>query len=290
MNKVINMLCCWLEDPEGPAFRAHLARVADYLWVAEDGMKMQGYNGSQLWDTAFAMQAALSSGLACEYPGVLRSAYAYLDASQVREDCAPPLRAFYRHISKGAWPFSTRDHGWPISDCTAEGLKAALLTLSAEEAAAARGEGEAEAAAEAVGSAALPFCGWRLERYEEAAATVTTGRRSRDLLVRADGSEALALSGWHDGHSWRYVASPLAIALVGEQASRFRGERLTRAEAAAYLDSCVAASRAGGAGAASVEAASAAQPMQSDDDSAGESAAASVRIGERARKRKRFDD
>ena len=34
----------------------HLARVPDYLWVAEDGMKMQGYNGSQLWDTAFAVQ------------------------------------------------------------------------------------------------------------------------------------------------------------------------------------------------------------------------------------------
>ena len=26
-------------------------------------------------------------------------------------------------MSKGAWPFSTIDHGWPISDCTAEGLK-----------------------------------------------------------------------------------------------------------------------------------------------------------------------
>ena len=37
-----------------------------------------------------------------------------------------PLSAVYRHISKGAWPFSTRDHGWPISDCTSEGLKAAL--------------------------------------------------------------------------------------------------------------------------------------------------------------------
>ncbi|XP_028094411.1 cycloartenol Synthase-like [Camellia sinensis] len=30
-------------------------------------------------------------------------------------------------VSKGAWPFSTADHGWPIFDCTAEGLKAALL-------------------------------------------------------------------------------------------------------------------------------------------------------------------
>lgn len=36
------------------------------------------------------------------------------------------MAKYYRHISKGAWPFSTRDHGWPISDCTSEGLKASL--------------------------------------------------------------------------------------------------------------------------------------------------------------------
>ena len=132
VNKVVNMLCCWLEDPDGEAFKKHLARVGDYLWVAEDGMKMQGYNGSQLWDTAFAVQAMLATGLAQEVAPTVRAAYAYIDASQTREDAAPPLRAFYRHISKGAWPFSTRDHGWPISDCTAEGLKAALRTLTAE--------------------------------------------------------------------------------------------------------------------------------------------------------------
>ena len=34
-------------------------RLYDYLWLAEDGMKMQGYNGSQLWDTAFAVQVQL---------------------------------------------------------------------------------------------------------------------------------------------------------------------------------------------------------------------------------------
>ena len=45
---------------------------------------------------------------------------------QAREDAPGPLSAVYRHISKGAWPFSTRDHGWPISDCSSEGLKAAL--------------------------------------------------------------------------------------------------------------------------------------------------------------------
>ena len=45
---------------------------------------------------------------------------------QVVQEADPPLTTFYRHISKGAWPFSTRDHGWPISDCTSEGFKAAL--------------------------------------------------------------------------------------------------------------------------------------------------------------------
>ena len=135
VNKVINMLCCWFEDPDGEAFKRHLPRVHDYLWLAEDGMKMQGYNGSQLWDTAFATQAVLATGLAKEYAGVVQKAYAYIDASQVRENCAPPLAAYYRHISKGAWPFSTRDHGWPISDCTAEGLKAALRVVAHPDAA-----------------------------------------------------------------------------------------------------------------------------------------------------------
>jgi len=34
-------------------------RILDYLWIAEDGMKMQGYNGSQLWDLTFAVQVCI---------------------------------------------------------------------------------------------------------------------------------------------------------------------------------------------------------------------------------------
>jgi hypothetical protein len=33
--------------------------------------------------------------------------------SQVRDD-APNGSDYYRHISKGAWPFSTRDHGGAV--------------------------------------------------------------------------------------------------------------------------------------------------------------------------------
>jgi cycloartenol synthase len=132
VNKVLNMMCCWFEDPESEAFKRHLPRLHDYLWVAEDGMKMQGYNGSQLWDTSFAVQAIASSGLAHEFVDCLKKAGEYVDNTQVIEEAQAPLSRYYRHISKGAWPFSTRDHGWPISDCTSEGLKAAMALKELE--------------------------------------------------------------------------------------------------------------------------------------------------------------
>ena len=35
------MLACWDEDPNGETFKKHIPRVADYLWVAEDGLPVQ---------------------------------------------------------------------------------------------------------------------------------------------------------------------------------------------------------------------------------------------------------
>eukprot|EP00003_Mantamonas_plastica_P021742 TRINITY_DN3566_c0_g1_i3.p1 TRINITY_DN3566_c0_g1~~TRINITY_DN3566_c0_g1_i3.p1 ORF type:complete len:393 (-),score=104.98 TRINITY_DN3566_c0_g1_i3:150-1328(-) len=99
--------------------------ISDYLWMAEDGMKMQGYNGSQLWDTAFAVQAISESGLAHKFRNCIEKAHDYIDISQVRVD-VDQREKYYRHASKGGWPFSTVDHGWPITDCTAEGMKSAL--------------------------------------------------------------------------------------------------------------------------------------------------------------------
>ncbi|KAF5175701.1 Cycloartenol synthase, partial [Thalictrum thalictroides] len=124
---VLNMLCCWVEDPNSEAFKLHIPRIYDYLWVAEDGMKMQGYNGSQMWDTAFAVQAIISTKLFKEYGPTLRKAHDFIKASQVLDDCAGNYKLWYRDISKGAWTMSTADHGWPVSDCTAEGLAAALM-------------------------------------------------------------------------------------------------------------------------------------------------------------------
>jgi len=32
------MVCCWVEDPNSDAFKRHLARIPDFLWLEEDGM------------------------------------------------------------------------------------------------------------------------------------------------------------------------------------------------------------------------------------------------------------
>jgi cycloartenol synthase len=83
VNKVMNMLACWVEDPNSEAFKRHLPRIYDFLWVAEDGMKMQGYNGSQLWDTVFAVQALSATNLPDECWSMFKKAHTYIDRNQV---------------------------------------------------------------------------------------------------------------------------------------------------------------------------------------------------------------
>lgn len=58
--------------------------MADYLWVAEDGLKMQGYNGSQLWDTGFTVQAYAATGILSDAVGAtLKRAHTYVKNTQV---------------------------------------------------------------------------------------------------------------------------------------------------------------------------------------------------------------
>lgn len=131
VNKTINFVCQWFDNPDSEAVKQHRDRLKDYLWLAEDGMKMQGYNGSQLWDTAFSSQAIISIDrhIIEPFANTLSRAHAFIDFTQVLEDL-PDRERFYRHACYGAWPFSTRHHGWPISDCTGEGLAAAIVLQS----------------------------------------------------------------------------------------------------------------------------------------------------------------
>ncbi|KAK6263743.1 hypothetical protein SCA6_019177 [Theobroma cacao] len=125
VEKPLCMLACWLENPTGDYFKKHLARIADYLWVGEDGMKMQSF-GSQVWDSSFALQALLASDLTNDIRPTLMKGHDFLKHSQVKDNPPGDFKRMFRHISKGSWTFSDQDHGWQVSDCTAESLKCCL--------------------------------------------------------------------------------------------------------------------------------------------------------------------
>jgi len=86
VNKALNMLATWIHDKDSREFFEHTQRVEDYIWVAEDGVKMQGYIGSQTWDTSFAIQGIIESGLASEYAEIIAKAHSFLKNSQNHHD------------------------------------------------------------------------------------------------------------------------------------------------------------------------------------------------------------
>lgn len=106
-----------------------LERLDDYLFDCERGLTMQAYNSSELWDTAFAAQALVAADEVDAFRGFAERAHGFVVGAQVLED-PPSARRHHRGPARGGWPFSTLEHGWPIADCTAEGLEAAL-TLGA---------------------------------------------------------------------------------------------------------------------------------------------------------------
>ena len=125
VNAILNAFVHLFRENGEDSFQRGFSRLEDYLWDGHDGMKFQGYNSSQLWDTAFAIQSVLASPVSSEAAALLEKAYAFVRDNQIIEEL-PDKEMHYRHRCLGGWPFSTRPHGWPIADCTGEGLKSAL--------------------------------------------------------------------------------------------------------------------------------------------------------------------
>lgn len=125
VNAVLNTVCHVVAGERDRAERGFAQLERWYLWDGHDGLKMQGYNSTELWDTAFAVQAVHATGLLEESKDVLDHAYEFVRDNQILED-VPAFEKFYRHRSRGGWPFSNRPHGWPITDCTGEGFKVAV--------------------------------------------------------------------------------------------------------------------------------------------------------------------
>lgn len=126
VNKLYDLLV-WHAVGDAERVAKHLEVLPTYWWTDAHGTRMNGYDSSELWDTAFALQA-LHAVQDDDADTLVKRAHAYVDATQVRED-PPDASRHDRCRSEGAWPFSTRAHGWPITDCTAEGLVAALDAL-----------------------------------------------------------------------------------------------------------------------------------------------------------------
>ncbi|EGN92185.1 hypothetical protein SERLA73DRAFT_99556 [Serpula lacrymans var. lacrymans S7.3] len=128
VSKMMNLICrAHVEGPESEAYKQHAIKRQDFMWLGQEGMMMCGTNGSQLWDIGFITQALVETGLAKEEENKesLRKALEWLDVCQIQDNPKYYERS-YRHTTKGAWPFSTKEQGYTVSDCTGEGLKSVM--------------------------------------------------------------------------------------------------------------------------------------------------------------------
>jgi squalene/oxidosqualene cyclase-like protein len=122
--KVLDTLVWHFAQPGGAEVTAHLRRLPDYLWSAADGTRVQSFNSSECWDTAFAVQALAEAG----HPDArqsLRAAAGFLERNQRLIDL-PDAERHFRHPGRGGWTLSTAEQSWSITDGTAEALKAVL--------------------------------------------------------------------------------------------------------------------------------------------------------------------
>jgi len=126
VNKALNVVVVHAAEGRSAHVQRALGQLTDaYLYEGQAGLTMQAYNSSENWDTAFTVQALVAAQRAAEFRDLARGLLSFVARTQVEAD--PPRRErYHRGPARGGWPFSNRPHGWPIADCTAEGLKAVL--------------------------------------------------------------------------------------------------------------------------------------------------------------------
>ena len=125
VNKVFDTLAVWSAEPHSEHTKKALDALPQYIFDCDRGRTMQAYNSSELWDTGFVALALVDSGLTEQFTAMAQETYRFIDENQILDDVDQRER-YFRDPSKGGWPFSNRAHGWPIVDCTALGLLAAL--------------------------------------------------------------------------------------------------------------------------------------------------------------------
>jgi len=114
-----------LDDRESSVVKAGIASLETWAFEDEEGgFRITGAR-SQTWDTAFAIQALVAASPAASHTATVSRATEYLAGQQIRE-AFPGFEKAYRIDPTGGFCFAHREHGWPVSDCTAEALIALL--------------------------------------------------------------------------------------------------------------------------------------------------------------------
>lgn len=127
VNFAFNMIVAYVEEgPNSETFQKLNQRKNDTIFHGPQGMTNMGTNGVQVWDVAFMIQYFYMSGLleSSKYHDMIRKGYQFLVRSQFDLECEP---GSFRDKRVGGWPFSTKQQGYTVSDCTAEAMKAIIM-------------------------------------------------------------------------------------------------------------------------------------------------------------------
>lgn len=130
VNGILFTLGLYITDREHPELQKALQGIEYWVWEDEDeGMRICGAR-SDIWDTAFAIQALVEGPRTTMSDTIVREACHWLPTAQLREDIIGGAR-HYRAPAYGGWGFANEDHPWPVSDCTAEAVEALMRAEAA---------------------------------------------------------------------------------------------------------------------------------------------------------------
>lgn len=125
VNGMLFCLALHIADPRHPDLAKALKGLEYWFWEDdEQGLRIAGAK-SDIWDTAFLLQAMCEWPHAPRAPELVRTAARWLPTAQIQEELNGGA-AHFREPAYGGWGFADEHHPWPVSDCTAEAAEALL--------------------------------------------------------------------------------------------------------------------------------------------------------------------
>lgn len=131
VNAAFNTIVVFNEQGRSELFEQCMSRLKECLFHGSQGLMVMGTNGGQVWDVAFAVQYLFMAGLAEleEYHPMIERGFKFLVRSQFTEEC---VSGSFRDKRVGGFPFSTKEQGYTVSDCTAESVKAIIMVRNSD--------------------------------------------------------------------------------------------------------------------------------------------------------------